>query len=127
MKYILVNQSSKHAYKVAANDVEKNSSLAVEVTDELASQLESSTENLFLIDGALKTLMQKHVIENIDVFKNRVRSKRNILLINSDWTQLSDSPLDADKVSEWATYRQALRDLTDNLDENGDVTFPTAP
>jgi len=45
MKYILVNQSSKHAYKVAANDIEKNSPSAVEVTDELASQLESSTEN----------------------------------------------------------------------------------
>lgn len=127
MKYILVNQSNKHAYRVAANDAEKNSPLAIEVTDEIASQLESSTENLFLIDGALKTLEHKHVIENLDLFKNRVRSKRNILLINSDWTQLSDSPLDADKVSEWATYRQALRDLTDNLDENGDVTFPTAP
>jgi len=127
MKYILLNQSSKHAYKVITNDAEKNSPFAVEVTDELASQLESSTENLFLIDGALKTITQKRVIENLDVYKNKVRSKRNILLINSDWTQLSDSPLDADKAAEWATYRQALRDLTDNLDENGDVTFPTAP
>jgi len=35
---------------------------------------------------------------------------RNKLLQESDWTQLTDSP--ADK-AEWAVYRQALRDITD--------------
>jgi hypothetical protein len=32
-----------------------------------------------------------------------------------------------DKRAAWAAYRQELRDLTDDIDENGEVEFPTAP
>jgi len=59
-----------------------------------------------------------------------IRQKRNDLLIASDWTQVNDSPLSDTKKSEWATYRQELRDLpsshqsTTNFD---DVVFPTQP
>ena len=38
-------------------------------------------------------------------------SARNSLLKASDWTQLSDVSLSDDKIAEWKTYRQALRDL----------------
>jgi hypothetical protein len=48
----------------------------------------------------------------------------------SDWTQTEDSPLTDAKKAEWATYRQALRDLpsqyTDS-DNINDVVFPTQP
>lgn len=40
-----------------------------------------------------------------------VRMERNILLSQSDWTQMPDSPLSDEKKTEWATYRQELRDL----------------
>jgi hypothetical protein len=40
------------------------------------------------------------------------RILRNRKLKNSDWTQANDSPLSDTKKAEWATYRQALRDLT---------------
>ena len=40
------------------------------------------------------------------------RILRNRKLKNSDWTQSPDSPLSEEKKKEWATYRQALRDLT---------------
>tara|TARA_Y100001937_G_scaffold94137_1_gene127609 strand:+ start:30 stop:497 length:468 start_codon:yes stop_codon:yes gene_type:complete len=39
------------------------------------------------------------------------RSERNRLLTETDWTQVSDSPLSSDKKTEWANYRKALRDL----------------
>ena len=61
---------------------------------------------------------------------NLIRQTRNDLLIASDWTQVNDSPLTDAKKSEWATYRQELRDLpsshqsTTNFD---DVVFPTQP
>ena len=43
---------------------------------------------------------------------NRVfRHKRSIRLEDSDWTQGNDSPLSTSKKTEWATYRQTLRDL----------------
>ena len=63
---------------------------------------------------------------------NAVRAERNRLLLESDWTQSADSPLSDSKKTEWATYRQALRDMmasyTDsesNTVEN--TTFPTQP
>ena len=40
------------------------------------------------------------------------RGLRNKKLAKCDWTQAPDSPLSDTKKAEWATYRQALRDLT---------------
>jgi hypothetical protein len=63
-----------------------------------------------------------------------MRKLRNSFLRASDWTQMSDSPLTSEKKTEWATYRQALRDLPNNsaptLDEGGNlvgVAFPVQP
>ena len=41
-----------------------------------------------------------------------VRSTRDSLLADTDWTQVADAPVDA---TAWATYRQALRDITDHV------------
>jgi len=48
-----------------------------------------------------------------------LRKRRNQLLQESDWTQLPDSPLTDAKKTEWATYRQSLRDVTSGLDLSG--------
>ena len=55
------------------------------------------------------------------------RQVRNDLLAMSDWTQLGDVALTTAKVAEWATYRQALRDLDVNGDDPADVDWPTQP
>ena len=47
-----------------------------------------------------------------------LREMRNIRLVNSDWTQYPDSPLDSTKKAEWSTYRQALRDLPANVTDS---------
>jgi hypothetical protein len=52
-----------------------------------------------------------------------VRSQRNGLLAESDWTQLPDAPVDR---VPWATYRQALRDVTEQPDPFN-IVWPTAP
>ena len=54
------------------------------------------------------------------------RGKRDSLLIQSDWTQVADAPVDA---TVWATYRQALRDITDhsNWPNLADADWPTKP
>tara|TARA_Y100001937_G_scaffold128400_1_gene204433 strand:- start:5460 stop:5933 length:474 start_codon:yes stop_codon:yes gene_type:complete len=44
--------------------------------------------------------------------ENSRRILRNDLLQASDWTQMPDSPLSNSKKTEWATYRQKLRDFT---------------
>ena len=53
-----------------------------------------------------------------------LRSKRNQLLTESDWTQSRDVFLSNDK--EWKTYRQQLRDLPKNTDPMNTV-WPTKP
>lgn len=53
-----------------------------------------------------------------------VRAQRNRLLADCDWTQLADST--ADKAA-WATYRQALRDITAQAGFPWTVTWPEQP
>lgn len=52
-----------------------------------------------------------------------IRKQRNTTLSDCDWTQLPDAPVNA---VEWATYRQALRDITDQADPFN-IAWPVAP
>lgn len=55
-----------------------------------------------------------------------VRAARKRLLQMCDWTQTVDAPLSAAVKAAWATYRQALRDITTQPDPFN-VTWPTPP
>ena len=52
-------------------------------------------------------------IRGID-YETKNRAKRESFLFDSDWTQVPDSPLTDSKKTEWRTYRQALRDITNH-------------
>jgi hypothetical protein len=54
---------------------------------------------------------------------NVIRAERNKLLAASDWTQLPDASADA---PAWATYRQALRDITTQADPFA-IVWPESP
>lgn len=56
-----------------------------------------------------------------------LRKSRNEILASCDWTQANDSPLSASKRTEWATYRQALRDLPSNTVDPSQPVWPTPP
>lgn len=61
-----------------------------------------------------------------------IRVDRNMLLAQSDWALLTDSPLTDSEKTEVQTYRTSLRDITDNLDltivmGSEDITWPTKP
>lgn len=53
-----------------------------------------------------------------------VRQRRTALLLESDWTQMVDAPVDQ---AAWATYRQALRDLPQQNGFPYSVEWPTKP
>ena len=53
-----------------------------------------------------------------------VRASRTQMLKDCDWTQIADST--ADKTA-WATYRQALRDITAQSGFPWTITWPDAP
>ena len=55
-----------------------------------------------------------------------VRSRRNILLQNSDWTQLPDVDLSEELTQKWIDYRRDLRNITNHPDPF-DLPWPTEP
>jgi hypothetical protein len=66
----------------------------------------------------------EEIAERLEQKSAEVRQQRNDLLSACDWTQLADAPVDH---GEWATYRQALRDIPDQPGFPWDVTWPTEP
>jgi hypothetical protein len=53
-----------------------------------------------------------------------VRASRDEKLKDCDWTQVADAPVDK---AVWATYRQALRDVTTQTGFPWNVTWPESP
>jgi len=63
--------------------------------------------------------------ENLTVrLPQSIREQRNSLLASCDWTQISDATVDK---QAWATYRQALRDITAQAGFPTNVQWPTKP
>jgi len=52
-----------------------------------------------------------------------LRTERNRMLAESDWMANSDVTMS----TEWSTYRQALRDITNTYTSRDDVVWPTKP
>lgn len=53
-----------------------------------------------------------------------IRATRDKLLSDCDWTQVEDAPVDK---AAWATYRQALRNVPQQIDFPWDVQWPNKP
>ena len=58
-----------------------------------------------------------------DQAETAVRNQRNRLLSDTDWMALSDNTM----TPEWASYRQALRDITEQTGFPYSVVWPTKP
>jgi len=56
-----------------------------------------------------------------------MREQRDAKLSSSDWTQVDDSPIGNVVKSQWATYRQALRDVPSQTGFPWEVTWPGVP
>jgi len=53
-----------------------------------------------------------------------IKLERDSLLLGSDWVVLPHSPITGSKLNEWITYRQALRDISN---QTPPYTLPTKP
>jgi len=56
-----------------------------------------------------------------------VRDDRNRRLADCDWTQLADSPLDADAKLAWQLYRETLRMVPEQAGFPWNVQWPPVP
>lgn len=89
-------------------------------------------ESIEFYDGTIKPTKEEfdkkiNELLNIEFYKT-LRRERNKKLVESDWTQMNDVVLS--NADEWKTYRQALRDLPENVvptSEDMDALFPTKP
>ena len=86
-----------------------------EITDDEVLEIQTTRP---LTDEEQQTIIDSHWAN--------IRSRRNIELNESDWTQLSDSPLTAEKKEEFRVYRQSLRDITTQLNPFS-IEWPTPP
>lgn len=74
-------------------------------------------------------MSNEYLVSDAEEFKLRmmdIRAKRNRLLAETDHLALSDNTL----TTEMTTYRQSLRDITNNVDDLDDInniTWPTKP
>jgi len=86
----------------------------------------ASVESGFKWDVLTKTPIQ--VASNNDIFNMKssaVRSKRDLLLASTDWTQTPDQ-LEERKII-YKEYRQALRDITEQNGFPFNVVWPVKP
>ena len=113
---------SFNIYKVEAknsgydNDDTKD---VTEVTPTLSGSVYVQTYNI--TDADEETINKRREIK-----WSEVRSNRDSLLSECDWTQFNDSPISGSTLTDWQTYRQSLRDIT-NQSTPYDITWPNRP
>jgi hypothetical protein len=81
-------------------------------------------------EGVLHTVeqqKQKHKLSVDNRQSSSIRSIRNDLLRESDWTQLEDSPLEESKKNSWISYRKYLRDISSQPGFPWEVEWPEKP
>jgi tRNA(Leu) C34 or U34 (ribose-2'-O)-methylase TrmL len=82
------------------------------------------------LNGELISKPEPTNAERAEAAMAQLRSIRQDLLADSDWTQAADSPFTAEQRSEWQMYRQELRDLPEDfahVTSIDDVVFPDPP
>ena len=79
----------------------------------------------WLITKTVVALTPEQIADKNEAKAKEVRRTRDNLIADTDWMALSDNTL----TPEWATYRQALRDITDhaNFPWLNDEDWPVKP
>ena len=85
---------------------------------------ESVSWSRHLTDAEFDTYLR---IASPETYIIKIRIHRNKLLLDCDWTQLSDVIMSDDLRARWLQYRQALRDIPQNYPALDDVIWPAPP
>lgn len=89
-------------------------------------QVEPYDDGEFVSVVSVENLSTQEIQTAKDSALANIRSQRNQLLAACDWTQIPDCTI-ANKTA-WATYRQALRDFPESIDDpRVPVEFPHDP
>lgn len=145
--YVYVAEDGEQTYPLTLTDLRRmqpNVSFPVEISDEDAAgfgfyaveetpypegQFQTVERSAALVDGAwieqwaVTPWTQEQISVATENQWSAIRADRNQRLANCDWTQLQDAPVDS---TVWATYRQALRDITTQSDPFN-IQWPEKP
>ena len=66
-------------------------------------------------------------VDRVPIQASSARAQRDKLLAATDWAVLPDSPLDEPSQTAIKAYRQALRDVPQQVDFPGTITWPEMP
>ena len=145
--YIHISASGEQTYPLTLTDLRRmqpNVSFPVEISDEDAAtfdfyaveetpypegQFQTVERSAALVDGAwieqwaVTPWTQEQISVATENQWSAIRADRNQRLAGCDWTQLQDAPVDS---IVWATYRQALRDITTQSDPFN-IQWPEKP
>lgn len=104
--------SERQYYHTVYNPTTKSNDIVYFTEEEIAKrQLEEQIEEQKSIEEQWK----------------KIREERNKLLLNCDWTQLSDTNVSEQDRILWSAYRQQLRDLPSTITDPFDVVWPVPP
>ena len=88
------------------------------------SQVAPYVENNEVFTVQVESLTEDEIASATSSKASQMRSNRNRLLADCDWTQISDATVDK---AIWATYRQELRDISSQVGFPWEITWPTQP
>lgn len=88
------------------------------------SQVAPYVENNEVFTVQVESLTEDEIASATSNKASQMRSSRNRLLAECDWTQISDATVDK---AIWATYRQELRDISSQAGFPWEITWPTQP
>jgi hypothetical protein len=102
---------------------------AAPVFDPMTHRVENSNlpvlkDGKWMLTKTVVALTAEQIASRDAAKAKEVRSQRDRLLAETDWTQIGDAPVDA---IVWQTYRQALRDITSQAGFPHNVVWPTKP
>lgn len=83
-------------------------------------------------NGEVEQLWIRTELSNAEKYRRWIHGHRLRKFMMSDWTQLADADLTAEEKAAWSDYRQALRDMTDNINlslikSHLGIAWPVAP
>jgi hypothetical protein len=89
---------------------------------QIDSKTHRHTQTVELVDGEWAQVWASVELP-LDRAAENIRAHRGYLLSKTDWMALSDNTM----TPEWASYRQALRDITEQAGFPYSVVWPTKP
>ena len=96
----------------------------------LVTELDGSVKTVPLNESeiAIREQQEKEWLDGLPAMQlQELRQNRNQLLTECDWTQVADSPLSNEKKTEWAEYREKLRQLPQTEKDVSNPTWPSKP